>query len=142
MSDSWRPHGLQPARLLRLWDFPGKSTGVGCHCLLHIACIENIKYSPISSQININSQTKTYLPQFPGLDTKCPNFNKKLQGRQPARQSSKLNDNHHQVHVSYRCLNYQTRNFLKIIMNMGRTLMEKVDNMQEHLGNISRDMKI
>ena len=26
-------------RLLRLWDFPGKSTGVGCHCLLHNICI-------------------------------------------------------------------------------------------------------
>ena len=25
--------GLQPTRLLRPWDFPGKSTGVGCHCL-------------------------------------------------------------------------------------------------------------
>ena len=35
MSDCSRPHGLQPTRLLRLWDFPGKSTGVGCHCLLH-----------------------------------------------------------------------------------------------------------
>ena len=34
MSDSSRPHGLQPTRLLRSWDFPGKSTGVGCHCLL------------------------------------------------------------------------------------------------------------
>ena len=29
-----QPHGLQPTRLLRPWDFPGKSTGVGCHCLL------------------------------------------------------------------------------------------------------------
>ena len=29
-----RPHGLQPTRLFRPWDFPGKSTGVGCHCLL------------------------------------------------------------------------------------------------------------
>ena len=29
-----RPHGLQPTRLLHPWDFPGKSTGVGCHCLL------------------------------------------------------------------------------------------------------------
>ena len=29
MSDSQRPHGLQPTRLLRPWDFPGKSTGVG-----------------------------------------------------------------------------------------------------------------
>ena len=34
VSDSVRPHGLQPTRLLRPWDFPGKSTGVGCHCLL------------------------------------------------------------------------------------------------------------
>ena len=34
MSDSSRPHGRQPTRLLRPWDFPGKSTGVGCHCLL------------------------------------------------------------------------------------------------------------
>ena len=36
MSNSSQPHGLQPTRLLRPWDFPGKSTGVGCHCLLHI----------------------------------------------------------------------------------------------------------
>ena len=34
VSDSLRPHGLQPTRLLRPWDFPGKNTGVGCHCLL------------------------------------------------------------------------------------------------------------
>ena len=25
------PNGLQPARLLRPWDFTGKDTGVGCH---------------------------------------------------------------------------------------------------------------
>ena len=29
--NSLRPHGLQPLRLLRPQDFPGKSTGVGCH---------------------------------------------------------------------------------------------------------------
>jgi len=34
VSDSLWPHGLQPTRLLRPSDFPGKSTGVGCHCLL------------------------------------------------------------------------------------------------------------
>ena len=34
VSDSQWPHGLQPTRLLLPWDFPGKSTGVGCHCLL------------------------------------------------------------------------------------------------------------
>ena len=33
VSDSSRPHGVQPTRLLHPWDFPGKRTGVGCHCL-------------------------------------------------------------------------------------------------------------
>ena len=28
------PHGLYPASLLCLWDFPGKKTGGGCHFLL------------------------------------------------------------------------------------------------------------
>ena len=39
MSDALRPHGLQPTRLLRPWHFPGKSTGVGCHCLLQYLCV-------------------------------------------------------------------------------------------------------
>ena len=37
VADSSWPHGLQPTRLLCPWDFPGKSNGVGCHCLLHIS---------------------------------------------------------------------------------------------------------
>ena len=37
MSDSVRAHRQQPTRLLHPWDFPGKSTGVGCHCLLRLA---------------------------------------------------------------------------------------------------------
>ena len=37
VSDSSQLHGLQPTRLLHPWDFPGKITGVGCHCLLHFA---------------------------------------------------------------------------------------------------------
>ena len=35
VSDSVRRRRRQPTRLPRPWDFPGKSTGVGCHCLLH-----------------------------------------------------------------------------------------------------------
>ena len=34
VSDPQRPHGLKSTRLLRPWDFPSKSTRVGCHCLL------------------------------------------------------------------------------------------------------------
>ena len=50
MSDCLQSHGLYPARLLCLWDLPGKNTGVGCRfhlqgifltqwlnpCLLHL----------------------------------------------------------------------------------------------------------
>ena len=34
MSDSLRPYGLQPTRLLCPWNSPGKNTGMGCHPLL------------------------------------------------------------------------------------------------------------
>ena len=34
MSDSFRPHGLQPTRFLSPWDSPGKNTGVDCYFLL------------------------------------------------------------------------------------------------------------
>ena len=43
LDSSW-PHGLQPTRLLHPWDFPGKSTGVGCHCLLHPASYNSLIY--------------------------------------------------------------------------------------------------
>ena len=33
VSNSLRPRGLEPARLLCPWNSPGKNTGVGCHCL-------------------------------------------------------------------------------------------------------------
>ena len=49
VSDSSRPPGLQPTRLLHPWDFPGKSTGVGCHCLLHPL--------PPTNQKNAHSQS-------------------------------------------------------------------------------------
>ena len=34
MSNFLRPHGLQPARLLCLWNSPDKNTGVGSHSFL------------------------------------------------------------------------------------------------------------
>ena len=39
VSNSSRPHGLQPTRLLHPGDFPGKSAGVGC---LRTVLIEHI----------------------------------------------------------------------------------------------------
>ena len=38
-------HGLQPTRLLCPWDFPGKGTGVGCHCLLCFKLISSVQFS-------------------------------------------------------------------------------------------------
>ena len=34
VSNSLRPHGLQPATCLFSWDFPHKNSGMGCHFLL------------------------------------------------------------------------------------------------------------
>ena len=34
VSNSLRPHGPWPTRLLCPWDFPGTNTGVGCHVLV------------------------------------------------------------------------------------------------------------
>ena len=49
VSDCSQPHGLHPTRLRPPWDFPGKSTGVGCHCLLWQLCAWNWK--PLNQQV-------------------------------------------------------------------------------------------
>ena len=54
MSDSSRPHGLQPTRLLCPWDFPGKSTGVGCHCLLGTNSLSLLRLMSIMSLMPSN----------------------------------------------------------------------------------------
>ena len=57
---SSRPHGLQPTRLLRPWDFPSKSTGVGCHC-----CITTGQSSPSRSSIELEeSRVRMYYVQW------------------------------------------------------------------------------
>ena len=45
VSDFSRPHGLQPTRLLHLWYFPGKSTGVGCHSSINWLNKQNVVYA-------------------------------------------------------------------------------------------------
>ena len=61
MSNSSRPHGLKPTMLLRPWDFPGKSTGVGCHCLLHkIKSKERVKKSRLESAIGLAMSPPTW----------------------------------------------------------------------------------
>ena len=73
MSDSSRPHGLQPTRLLHPWDFPGKSTGVGCHCLLRVFCnMDVLKYFEIRFGVPRRRQALSALRHW----TKCSNCRK------------------------------------------------------------------
>ena len=59
VSHSERPHGLQPTRLLHPWDFPGKSTGVGCHCLLLATFPTAAQISPAPSLLYYASAALT-----------------------------------------------------------------------------------
>jgi len=56
VSDSVRPYRRQPTRLLRLWDFPGKSTGVGspsyCHLLLRLLQFFKLRFCPSQSMFH------------------------------------------------------------------------------------------
>ena len=62
VSDSLRPNALQPTRLLCPWDFPGKSTRVGCHCLLQFCHLvarlpwENCRTSLCLGLLCVNKQ--------------------------------------------------------------------------------------
>ena len=72
VSDPQQPHGLHPSRLLHPWDFPGKSTGVCCHCL---ACEMSA-----NSAIRVVSSTYLMLLIFllpiliPACNSSCPSF--------------------------------------------------------------------
>ena len=64
MSDSVWPRRLKPTRLLSPWDFPGKSTGVGCHCLLRKGWII-FHYIPWMNFKKIHSSFDWHLGCFP-----------------------------------------------------------------------------
>ena len=70
------PHGLQPARLLCLWDFPGKNTGVSCHFLLQGSSVprDRTRVSFIAGEfITDRSTREACLPkELPGLSSQRP----------------------------------------------------------------------
>ena len=45
-----QPHGLQPAKPLFPWYFPGKNPGVGCHLLLQ-EILPNPRMEPVSPEL-------------------------------------------------------------------------------------------
>ena len=60
VSDSLPPHGLQPAKLLCLWNSPGKNTGVGCHSLLHGRLYQKMSYI-LEHPVGVYWELKNYL---------------------------------------------------------------------------------
>ena len=93
-----RPHGLQPARLLCPWDFPGESTGVGCHCLLQgVFSTQGLNLhllhwqvgsSPLSHQgsprpFMVSIKTSTMSQRRPGPTRGMPRAPGGSQGSQP-----------------------------------------------------------
>ena len=76
MSDPQPPHGLQPTRLFCPWDFPGKSTGDGCHCLLRGYSPGGYKESDTTEQLNnsrkLESRLLNYVCGFVAGQTHAP----------------------------------------------------------------------
>ena len=72
MPNSLWPHGLQPARLLCLWNFPGMNTGLGCHFLFQgiiaVSCISCfgrwILYHCATSELMCSYMFSLLIPQF------------------------------------------------------------------------------
>ena len=67
ISNSLQPHGLQPARLLCPWDFPGKNNGVACHFLLQgIFLTQGSSLCPNAGGLGLirGQQTRSYMLQL------------------------------------------------------------------------------
>ena len=78
ISDPQWPHGLQPTRLLCPWDFPGKSTGLGCHCLL---CLLGAGGWISCAGLNVSPKPwplPTWTPVVSSCDTQKPEIAKSL----------------------------------------------------------------
>ena len=76
VSDSVRPHRLQPTRLPRPWDSPGKNTGVGCQFLLQCMKVKSEKWKWTRTVVSESSlpdglqPTRLLLPwDLPGTST-------------------------------------------------------------------------
>ena len=58
---SLRPHGLEPTRLLCPWNFPSKSTGVGCQkCTVKCLLFERTEQSKWRSDFNIRKSNRRW----------------------------------------------------------------------------------
>ena len=84
VSNSLQPHGLcKPTRLLCAWDFPSKSTGMGCQCLL-----QDVKHSKIIYSIPVSLFyfplllcSRFFLPKFQHSSFKYELFKARMKCR-------------------------------------------------------------
>ena len=70
VSNSLRPHGVSPARLLYPWNFPGNNTGVGCQFLLQgIFLTQGLNLGLLIAQLvkNLPAMLGTQV-RFPGWE--------------------------------------------------------------------------
>ena len=79
-----KSQGLQPTRLPHPWDFPGESTGVGCHCLLRYAIQVVITFLPRSKRLLISWLQSRFAvildPQKIKSDTVSPSISHEVMG--------------------------------------------------------------
>ena len=72
LSDSSRPHGLHLTRLLRPWDFPDKSTGVGCRCLFQWVALDSTTMKHLHSFLTFFCiASSRCFHSWSGTDTRC-----------------------------------------------------------------------
>ena len=64
MSDFVQPQRRQHTRLLHPWDLPGKSTGVGCHCLLRMGNFPQIKWASLPEANSVAKFVETEAYRF------------------------------------------------------------------------------
>ena len=105
MSNSLRPCGLQPTKLLCPWSFPGKNTGVGCHALLQEIFptqgsnlgLLHCKTDSLPSELPGKSTQLTYLKANPHGETPSqigPEIMFHLLSEHPLAQLHKINTSH------------------------------------------------
>ena len=78
----YRPHALQPTRLLRSWDSPGKSTGVGCHLLSHLMLYFNHQVTTqnwLFSSQSVPLASACNIPHIPLSSTRTSTFSLQLE---------------------------------------------------------------
>ena len=83
MSDSLHLRGLQPTRLLCLWDSPGKNTRAGCQYLVQRIFLTQASNAPLLCLLNFRQVLHPLGHQGRSIPLWDHNQNKKKQFQQP-----------------------------------------------------------